>query len=102
MLKTLTITALLLAGGAQAATLTLHATPGTVAWGWYDAKGKPVLTIQPGDTVVIDTMLTNSTTGLEKNGIKPGDVQQSLRYVYDQVKDNGPGGHILTGPIAVA
>ena len=65
------ITALLLAGGAQAATFTLKATPGTVAWGWYDAKGKPVLTVQPGDTVVIDTLLTNSPTGLEKNGIKP-------------------------------
>jgi acetamidase/formamidase len=102
MFKTLTLAALLLAGGAQAATLTLHATPSTVAWGWYDAKGRPVLTIQPGDTVIIDTLLTNSPTGLEKDGVKPADVQQSLRDVYDQVKDKGPGGHILTGPVAIA
>jgi acetamidase/formamidase len=93
---------LLLADGAQAATYMLKATPATVAWGNYDAKAKPVLTIQPGDTVVIDTLLTNSPAGLEKNGVAPADVQQSLRDVYDQVKDRGPGGHILTGPIAVA
>jgi acetamidase/formamidase len=93
---------LLLADGAQAATYALKATPGTVAWGNYDAKAKPVLTIQAGDTVVIDTLLTNSPAGLEKNGVAPADVQQSLRDVYDQVKDRGPGGHILTGPIAVA
>ena len=93
---------LLLASGAQAASYILKATPGTVAWGNYDAKAKPVLTIQPGDTVVIDTLLTNSPTGLEKNGVAPADVQQSLRDVYDQVKDRGPGGHILTGPIAIA
>ncbi|HWX89516.1 MAG TPA: acetamidase/formamidase family protein, partial [Rhizomicrobium sp.] len=92
---------LLLADGAQAATYTLKATPGTVAWGNYDAKAKPVLTIQSGDTVVIDTLITNSPTGLEKNGVAPADVQQSLRDVYDQVKDRGPGGHILTGPIAI-
>jgi acetamidase/formamidase len=102
------IGALLLAAGLAAgpvlaapATFTLRATPQTVAWGNYDAKAKPVLTIKSGDTVVVDTLLTNSPTGLERNGVKPADVQQSLRDVYDQVKDRGPGGHILTGPIAI-
>jgi acetamidase/formamidase len=89
------------AGQADAGTYSLHVTPQTVAWGNYDAKAKPVLTVKSGDTVVIDTLLTNSPTGLEKNGVKPQDVQQSLRDVYDQVKDRGPGGHILTGPIAI-
>jgi len=28
-------------------------------------------------------------------------VEQSLRDIYDQVKDKGPGGHILTGPIYI-
>jgi len=99
----LALAALMAAGSAQAAaTYTLRATPQTVAWGNYDAKAKPVLTINSGDTVVIDTLLTNSPTGLERNGVKPADVQQSLRDVYDQVKDRGPGGHILTGPIAIA
>lgn len=92
---------LVAAGSAEAATYTLHAAPATVAWGYYDAKAKPVLMVKSGDTVVIDTLITNSPSRLEENGVKPADVQQSLREVYDQVKDKGPGGHILTGPVAI-
>jgi acetamidase/formamidase len=29
------------------------------------------------------------------------EVEQSLRDIYREVKDKGPGGHILTGPIAI-
>ena len=93
----------LLSAGAAASTYDLPATPQTVAWGHYDATAKPVLTIKSGDTVVVHTLLTNSPTGLEKAGVAPTDVQQSLRTVYDGVPqaDRGPGGHILTGPIAI-
>lgn len=94
--------AVVLVGEARAAaTFTLKATPQTVAWGYYDARSKPVLTIKSGDTVVVDTLITNSPAGLERNGVKPAEVEQSLRDIYDQVKDKGPGGHILTGPIAI-
>src|SRR5215467_5799561 len=80
---------------------TLPATPKTVAWGYYDAAAPPVLRIHSGDTVVIDTMITNSPTGLEKAGVRPDQVQQSLRDIYKEVTNKGPGGHILTGPIYV-
>jgi acetamidase/formamidase len=83
------------------ATYTLEATPATVAWGNYDAAAKPVLRIRSGDTVVFHTLLTNSPTGLEKAGVAPADVEPALRAVFDQVKDRGPGGHILTGPVYV-
>jgi acetamidase/formamidase len=86
---------------AQAETFTLAAAPNTVAWGNYDAAKPPVLRIHSGDTVVFRTLLTNSPTGLEKNGVKPADVEQALRDVYAQVTDKGPGGHILTGPVFV-
>ncbi len=79
----------------------LPATPATVAWGYYSAVAKPVLRVQSGDTVDVETLLTNSPRGLERAGLEPGAVQQSLRDVYDQVTDRGPGGHILTGPIYV-
>jgi acetamidase/formamidase len=84
-------------------TFTLEATPQTVAWGNYDATAKPVLTIHSGDTVVVHTLLTNSPTGLERNGVAPDQVEASLRDVYANVPASarGPGGHILTGPIAV-
>lgn len=103
MRKFLALAAALLAASGGAATIDLPATPRTVAWGHYDATSKPSLTIKSGDTVVVHTLLTNSPTGLEKAGIAPSDVQQSLRAVFDGVPlaERGPGGHILTGPIAV-
>ncbi|MEG8018492.1 acetamidase/formamidase family protein [Sphingomonas sp. LR55] len=92
------------AAPAGAATYELKATPQTVAWGHYDATDKPVLTIRSGDTVVIHTLLTNSPAGLEKAGVAPAQVEPALRSVYDGVPASarGPGGHILTGPIAIA
>src|ERR1700722_8622440 len=97
-----TIATLAFAAAAQAETFSLHVTPETVTWGNYDASRKPVLRIHSGDTVIFDTLLTNSPTGLEKNGVPPGQVQQTLRDVYDHVTDRGPGGHILTGPVYIA
>src|SRR5262249_4391324 len=86
--------------GAEA-THTLKATPKTVVWGYYDAKAAPVLRVKPGDTVEIQTLITNSPKRLEEAGVPPEQVEQSLRDITDQVKDKGPGGHILTGPIYV-
>ena len=79
----------------------LEATPATVAYGYYWAEAKPVLTINSGDIIDVDTMLTNTPDRLEKSGVAPADVQASLRAIVDQVKDRGPGGHILTGPVYV-
>src|SRR6476660_1566124 len=79
---------------AQAA-YTLKATPKTVAWGYYDAKAAPVLHVKSGDTVEIETLITSSPKRLEDAGLPPGQVEQSLRGITDQVKDKGPGGHIL-------
>ena len=89
---------------AGAETHELKATPQTVAWGHYDATDKPVLTIRSGDTVVIHTLLTNSPAGLEKAGVAPAQIEPALRAVYEGVPASarGPGGHILTGPIAIA
>jgi acetamidase/formamidase len=79
----------------------LKATPKTVAWGYYSAAATPCLTIASGDSVEVHTLLTNSPTGLERALLPPDQVQQSLRDIYAEVKDKGPGGHILTGPIYV-
>ena len=86
---------------AQQATHTLKPTPKTVAWGYYDAKAAPVLRVKAGDTVEIGTLITNSPKRLEEAGVSPTEVEQSLRDIADQVKDKGPGGHILTGPVYI-
>ena len=79
----------------------LEATPPTVAYGYYWSEAKPVLRIASGDIIDVDTLLTNTPRGLERAGVKPEDVQSSLRTVVDNVTDKGPGGHILTGPVYV-
>jgi acetamidase/formamidase len=79
----------------------LPATPETVAWGYYSAFAKPVLRVASGDIVEVETLLTNVPDRLEAAGLPPAQVQQSLRDIVAKVTDKGPGGHILTGPIAV-
>ena len=86
---------------AQGAEYRLKASPSTVVWGYYWSAAKPVLRIRSGDTVVIQTMITNNPARLMAAGVKPEDVQPELKAIYDEVKDKGPGGHILTGPIYV-
>lgn len=81
----------------------LAATPSTVAYGYYWSEAKPALRVKSGDFVDIETMLTNTPTGLERLGVKPGDIPQALRDIVAQDTGTlrGPGGHILTGPIYV-
>ncbi len=79
----------------------LKATPKTVSWGYYDASARPVLRIKSGDVVQVHTLITNSPAGLEGAFLPPREVEQALRDVFREVKDRGPGGHILTGPIYV-
>ncbi len=89
------------ASRAAAETHTLKATPKTVAWGYYDASTPPVLRIQSGETVEVQTLITTSPTRLEGAGLAPEQVEQELRDIYKEVTNKGPGGHILTGPIYV-
>jgi len=84
-----------------AANLELKATPSTVVWGYYAATAKPVLTIHSGDTVTIETVSTGSPKMFESAGVAPDQISPAMRRIYDEVKDKGPGGHILTGPIYV-
>jgi acetamidase/formamidase len=79
----------------------LEATPATVAYGYYDAAAKPVLRVASGDIVDVDTLITSTPARLERAGVAAGEIQASLRAIVEQVKDKGPGGHILTGPVFV-
>ncbi|MEO8370471.1 MAG: acetamidase/formamidase family protein [Candidatus Solibacter sp.] len=86
---------------AHAADYQLKATPATVAWGYYWSAAKPVLRIKSGDRVEMQTMLTNSPERLAAAGVKDADIEPELKAIYAEVKDKGPGGHILTGPIFI-
>jgi acetamidase/formamidase len=83
---------------------TLLATPDTVVWGNYNGAAKPALTVKSGDTVVIQTLSTcGPPKRLESLGIAPADIPQYVRDIYDKfpATEKGPGGHILTGPVAI-
>jgi acetamidase/formamidase len=81
----------------------LEATPATVAYGYYWADAAPVLRIDSGDIIDVDTLLTNTPTGLAKAGVPEDKIQASLKAIVSQVTGDrrGPGGHILTGPVYV-
>jgi acetamidase/formamidase len=88
---------------AQAPQATLLATPETVVWGYYSAKAKPVLTVHSGDTVRMQTLSTcGPTERMVEEGVAPADIPDYNAKIYNEVKDRGPGGHILTGPVAIA
>ena len=81
----------------------LEATPSTVAYGYYWSEAKPALRIASGDIIDVDTLLTNSPTGLQRAGVADGKIQTSLKAIVAEVTGDrrGPGGHILTGPVFV-
>src|SRR5689334_1697361 len=88
---------------AHAADYKLKATPSTVAYGYYWSQAKPALRIKSGDTVSIQTMLTNTPDRLAQLGVKAEDIEPELRAIVSEVtgERRGPGGHILTGPIYI-
>ena len=81
----------------------LEATPATVAYGYYWADAAPVLRIDSGDIIDVDTLLTNTPAGLAKAGVPEDKIQASLKAIVGEVTGDrrGPGGHILTGPVYV-
>lgn len=81
----------------------LEATPATVAYGYYWSQAPPVLRIASGDSIDVDTLLTNTPEGLARAGVPDERIQSSLMAIVSQVtgERRGPGGHILTGPVYV-
>ncbi|MFC5861923.1 acetamidase/formamidase family protein [Acidicapsa dinghuensis] len=51
----------------------------------------------------IQTLSTcGSNDRLEKEGVAAADIPTYNEPIFQEVKDKGPGGHILTGPVAIA
>lgn len=71
----------------------LPATMETTQWGWFDNAQPPVLTIDSGDTVVMETMMHSH------NQVVPGKTIEDLKKLRTDHPGRGP--HTLTGPIFV-
>ena len=88
--------------GARAAEYTLVPSPQTVHIGYFNAALKPVLTIDSGDTVTIESVAGLDPAAVDASGIVPSRaVPEYARVIRREVTDRGPGPHILTGPIFV-
>ena len=86
----------------QAAEHTLLASPQTIQFGRFDASIEPVLTINSGDTVTIETATQIDPVEVDASGaVPPSAVPQYVRDIFNEVKERGPGPHVLTGPIYV-
>ena len=77
----------------------IPATPETIRWGTFDAATPPVLTVNSGDTVTLECV-----SGAPETMPAPGEgftIPPALAAIHAA---NPPrlGGHILTGPVAVA
>ena len=81
---------------------TLMPSPETVYVGNFNAALKPVLTIESGDIVVLESAGAIEPAAIDQSGVvPPSAVPEYQRAIYRDVKDPGPGGHVLTGPIFV-
>jgi acetamidase/formamidase len=92
----------LAAGNAVGAEFTLMPSPKTVNIGNFSAANKPVLTINSGDIVTLEAATQLEPEEIDQSRtVPPSAVPQYVRDIYRDVKDGGPGPHVLTGPIYV-
>ncbi|MGI8635457.1 MAG: acetamidase/formamidase family protein [Segetibacter sp.] len=78
----------------------LSPSPATITYGNYWSENKPALKIKSGDFVIVHTLITSTPERLEAAGVAADKVEKELREV-QTVKDRGPGGHVLTGPVFI-
>jgi acetamidase/formamidase len=87
---------------ARAAEYTLLPSPQTVHVGYFSATAKPVLTVNSGDIVTIESVGGPDPADVDASGVvPPSAVPEFVRTIRREVTDRGPGPHILTGPVAV-
>ena len=71
----------------------LPATLETTQWGWFNNAQPPVLRIDSGDTVVMETMMHSH------NQVVPGRTIEEIKKLRTDFPGRGP--HTVTGPIYV-
>jgi acetamidase/formamidase len=87
-------------GAPKTAVHDLKASPVTVHRGFFDASLKPVLTIDSGDIVRLETASGNPAY-FESLGVPKDKIPAELYEIFRGVDGAGRGDHTLNGPIAV-
>jgi acetamidase/formamidase len=78
----------------------LKVTPNTVHRNFFDASLKPVLRINSGDVVRLETS-TGNPRYFEKLGVPKDKIPRELYAEYEDITDDDRGDHTLTGPIYI-
>jgi len=101
--RVLLLVAAIVAGSllASAETHEIKLLPQNVHWGYYSRSVPPILRIESGDTVHVETMLAGGLERLRLAGASEAEIPDALKEVERVVTDRGPGAHPLTGPIYV-
>jgi acetamidase/formamidase len=81
------------ASGAKGKVHLLPATLETTQWGWFNNAQAPVLRIDSGDTVILETMMHSH------NQVVPGTTIEQIKKLRTDFPGRGP--HTLTGPIFI-
>jgi acetamidase/formamidase len=71
----------------------LPATLETTQWGWFDNAQPPVLRVNSGDTIVLETMMHSH------NQVVPGITIDQIKKLRTDFPGRGP--HTITGPIFI-
>lgn len=75
----------------------LVATPETCFWGFFDKGLAPVMTLESGDIVHVETLTHQAGDAPDLL------MDEGIRGIYERITPNqrGPGVHLMTGPIYV-
>ncbi|MGI9257525.1 MAG: acetamidase/formamidase family protein [Gammaproteobacteria bacterium] len=90
----------------------LESRPENLSWGWIPTDNDPVLTIESGQTVRIDTLSHHGSTQDEDPveflggfGVERDEILQDVIDFWasrpDRPRDGRTGAHVLTGPIEI-
>src|SRR5256884_4984045 len=71
----------------------LPATLETTQWGWFNNAQAPVLKVDSGDTIVMETMMHSH------NQVVPGKTIEEIKKLRTDFPGRGP--HTLTGPVYI-
>jgi len=85
--------AVVVASGAKGKVHLLPATLETTQWGWFNNAQPPVLRVDSGDTIVMETMMHSH------NQVIPGRTIEEIKKLRTDFPGRGP--HTLTGPIYI-
>ncbi len=70
--------------------------PQTVHWGYFDASLSPVAEVESGEVLHI-----RSVSGFPDDPVPADWIPPEIRVIFKEVRERGPGPHILTGPVFV-